>query len=205
MSENTNIGNCQLADLLESIAARTPSPGGGSVAAITLGTAAALCSMVVNYSLGKQSLQQHSKLLEDSSNTLDETRKKSLILADEDTRAYEKLNALQKLDETNARRIAEWENVVKEAINVPRRILRNSVAVLEICKALCNKSNHWLKSDLAIAAVLAEAAVASAAWNVRINLPLLGNQEEANTLENELQEELSRSKKLCEDIQSICK
>src|SRR5262245_5876212 len=77
-----------IADFLEALAARTPTPGGGAVASAVGATAAALARMVVAYSLGKKSLAAHQPALEIAARELDVARALLLRLADEDAAAY---------------------------------------------------------------------------------------------------------------------
>ena len=47
-----SLPDASLLNLLESLAAKQPTPGGGAVASLTAAIGAALAQMVVNYSLG---------------------------------------------------------------------------------------------------------------------------------------------------------
>jgi formiminotetrahydrofolate cyclodeaminase len=80
-----------------------------------------------------------------------------------------------------------------------------SLTMLRVLRTLPGTTNSMLKSDLAIAAVLAEAAVRAAAWNVRINLPLVDNAETTDTLDREIQESLNEAHELSSAIEIACK
>ena len=68
---------------------------------------------------------------------------------------------------------------VVAAIRVPQTAAGFAMNILETCAAMIDKTNKFLISDLAIAAVYAHATVHASELNVRINLPLLPNQTEA--------------------------
>ncbi len=156
--------------LLEAIAAKTPTPGGGAVAGSVGAIAASLAHMVVAYSLGKKNLAQHQPALEAASRQLLRISQMYVQLAEEDAAAYGLVNALQKLPETDPRRVAELPGAQRAAVDVPLAAMALSVELLRLCEALQPMTNVYLKSDLGIATVLAEATSRSSGWNVHINL-----------------------------------
>jgi formiminotetrahydrofolate cyclodeaminase len=192
-------------DLLDSIAAKTPTPGGGAVASITAALACALGRMVLNYSVGKKSLTAHESENRQALGFLEEAGRKSLDLAEADARAYAKLNELWKIDPNDERRRREFPSAVEGAIAAPRSVMESSLSVLELLVKLPSTTNVMLHSDLAIAAILADTAVRSAAWNVRINLPLLEDAPVRAELERTLARSLDQSVRLCQAIEQACK
>lgn len=191
--------------LLDSIGAKTPVPGGGAVAALTMALGAALARMVVSYSEGKKKLAAHADLHTEAFAALDAFRAAALDGAAEDARAYAKLNDLWKLDAEDERRKSAFPAAVRDAIAAPRGVMEACVAMLELLGRLDGRTSKMLKSDLAIAAILAEAAARSAAWNVRINLPLLEDRAEAETVELETEETLKRASATALSIENGCR
>lgn len=169
--------------LLASLAAKSPAPGGGAAAGVVGATAAALAGMVVSYSVGRKSLAEHQEFLENARSRLERARSMFLILADEDAAAYGRLNALMKLPEGHPDRVAGWAKAVDNAIAPPRATLAASNDLLRLCEDLVGKTNPYLNSDLAVAAVQGEAAARSAAWNVKINVPSLPEDQRRGVLE----------------------
>lgn len=158
---------------LAELAAKQPVPGGGAAAGVVVATAASLASMVVAYSVGRRSLTEHEGHLKASAAELDRLRIAATEAAAADARAYAGLQALWGLERDDPARRDAWSGAVEAAIAAPRSIMALAEGVLEIAESLEDRSNRMLKSDLAIAAVLADAGFRSAAANVRINLPLL--------------------------------
>ena len=159
----------------DALAARTPVPGGGAVAAVTLAHAAALAGMVVEFTLGKPAFAAHEDALSAAAARLAAIRAEALALADRDAAAYGALNALWKLPKDSPGRAARWPAAVAEAIDAPQAILDLSAVVAATCGTLAGRTNANLASDLAIAADLARLAARAAAHNVRVNLPSVGD------------------------------
>lgn len=163
----------QFGALLDAVASRTPTPGGGAVSAAVGAIGASLAGMVVAYSLGKKSLSEHQAELGDAADRLRKARALLLALAEEDERAYGAVNELMKLPEDDRRRRGELPEAALAATRAPLSVMAVSCDLLRLFERLGTISNRHLRSDLAIAAVLADAACHAGRWNVRINLPLL--------------------------------
>jgi methenyltetrahydrofolate cyclohydrolase len=190
--------------LLEKIGAKTPTPGGGAVASMTVALAAALAQMVLNYSLGKKSLAAHETANAAATEKMIEARERALHLAEADAIAYARLNELWKLDQNDPRRVAEFPKALDAAIAAPQAVLALALDLLGLFQQMTSTTNTMLRSDLAIAALLAEAAARSAAWNVRINLPQVGDAARKSKIEAQLDRHLQSARSLCEAIELAC-
>ena len=190
-----------LAAFIEALGARSPTPGGGAVASLVSALGAALGEMVVAYSAGKKKLAEHDADHRAALEELNMLARESLDLADRDARAYAALNALWKLDRDDPKRREAWPGAVKAAIAAPREVMEVALRTIERLQALCGRTNRMLDSDLAIAAVLAETAARTAAWNVRINLPLLDDRSERASFEAHLAESLTRARDAAQEIE----
>jgi len=199
----TNLASQTVGGFLESLDAKVPTPGGGAAAAITGATAAATAGMVVSYSINKKSLSEHAQFNTDAQKQLHRARAMFLMLADEDAAGYGVLNALWKLDKDDPTRVAGWADAVSGAINPPRAMLALSVDLLRLCESLITTTNRQLKSDLGVAAVLGNAGAKAAAWNVRINIPLLPENERAKANET-VDAMLASADQLCAAIEAGC-
>ena len=159
-----------LSDFLAQVGAKSPAPGGGAVACTTGATAAAIAKMVVEYSIGKKNLADHQSVLSNASATLARFAAMFLELADEDAAAYALVNELSRLPESDPRRQREYAAAAEASVQAPRAALAAAADLLRLIETLVPITNRHLKSDLAIAAVLAEAAAKAAWWNVHVNL-----------------------------------
>lgn len=194
-----------LRTFLARTAAKEPTPGGGSVAGVAGGLAAALGRMVVAYSLGKKNLEPHQGLLESAGAALDRAAAMMLRLADEDAAAYAGLNELSKLPKDDPRRRREWDAAVRAGLEPPVAIAGCGLEILRVLKDLCGTSNPFLRSDLAAAAVLAEAAVRAALWNVEVNLPSLGEEAQRESLRERSAVYAADAKRRAAEIEAACR
>lgn len=186
----SSLGDVTFGRLLEDVAAKTPAPGGGAVASAAAALAAALGEMVVAYSVGKKSLAAHAAELEAIGAALAGQRAIFLDLSEQDARAYERVAELLRRPAGDAERERAMPGAVAAAINVPRTALSACADLMSRLERLVEIGNERLKSDTAVAAALCEAAGASAAWNVRANLPLLESAEERVAIEHRVAEEV---------------
>lgn len=174
-----------LAEFVEATAAKTPTPGGGSVSALVGALATALGEMVVNYSVGKKGLEAYADELKAALAELTRARAVLMQLMVEDQLAYEAMSAARKLPADSAERAAKLPPAILTCIRVPQTIAATGVAVLEICDRIVSFVNPWLLADLAVAADLAMATIRCAIYNVRTNMSLLedaGDRQAAQTV-----------------------
>lgn len=136
----------------------------------------------MSFSLNKKSLAAHQTLLESAATRLSELRAACASLADADALAYERLNALQRLAPDDPERGMGYAAAVADAIDVPLRLAAACEQVLGVLGPLAGASNPHLKSDLAIAGVLALAGAEAARWNVVINLRDVGEDHRREEL-----------------------
>lgn len=188
---------------LGALAAKVPTPGGGASAGVVGATAAATAAMVVSYSLGKKSLFEHEESNQNALARLTRTREMFLQLGDEDAVGYGALNALWTLDKDDPKRRDGWDQAVAGAIAPPRAMLALSVELLRLCQKLVGTTTKQLRSDLAIGAVLAQAAARASAWNINANIPLLPEGQQGQMRET-VAAMLEEAGRICGRIESGC-
>jgi methenyltetrahydrofolate cyclohydrolase len=165
--------NNTLAELLERVSARTPAPGGGSVAAIAVALAAGLATMAARFSV------EHWDGAAGAVAQGEALRKRAAPLADEDAEAYETaLDALRvpRGGDPEARD-REIGDALAQAADVPLRIAEVATDVAELAAEVAERGNENLRGDAAAAAVLAEAGARVAANLVVINLTMREEDE----------------------------
>ena len=156
-------GDAPFADLLDAIAARKPTPGGGAVAACAGALAAAMGEMVLAYSVGRKATAEHDELHRAAAAELAAARSDLLGLLAADQRAFAALQAIPTGSDKSA--------AVAACVEVPRRIASVGVEMLKAARRVAPTANPYLLSDLAVCCELAMATVRSALYSVRVNLP----------------------------------
>jgi formiminotetrahydrofolate cyclodeaminase len=159
---------------LADAAARTPTPGGGSVTALVGALATTMASMAANFTTGAEKFRAVEPQIRTDLDLLEAARRKFLDLLHHDIAAYAAVSAAYKLpkasDSEKQARDTAVQQALSEAMLVPLKASRVAIQVLEITSELAAIANGNLLSDVAVAAILAEAAVAAGRVNVEVNL-----------------------------------
>ncbi len=156
---------------LTATAAKQPTPGGGSVAALAGALAASMGEMVLQYSVTKKDLVAYHAELQSALAEFTRARALLLQLMVEDQEAFAEVQAARKLPDTHMNRQTDIDAAVLACIRVPQAIGATALVILELSEKLVGKVNKFLLSDLAVCADLATATVRCAGYNVRVNLP----------------------------------
>lgn len=192
------VGEC-----LAKIAEKSPAPGGGAAASLVGAVASALAQMVVAYSVGKKSLAEHQESLQGAIGALEAARSWLLHLAEEDARAYGLVNELMRLPEGDPRR-AELPSAIETAARVPLEATEACAELAKLLSTLATRTNRQLKSDLAIAAILADAAARASRWNVVVNVALIEDAGVRDGLLRRADEAVETCARICREVEAAC-
>jgi methenyltetrahydrofolate cyclohydrolase len=180
-------GNAEggLSAYLDEVAAGKPAPGGGSVAAVVGALAAALGEMVANLTLGREKYADAEASLRPARDRLTALRASLLEGAAADEAAYQSYRDAASLPRTSdgektARRDA-MQRALIAATDVPLGVARSVHEVAEILQSMAREGNPHVRSDAALGALLAEAALRGTLLNVRGNAAMLKDRELALT------------------------
>jgi formiminotetrahydrofolate cyclodeaminase len=201
---SASLSSQSVSDFLESLSAKTPTPGGGAAACIAGALGASLAQMVVSYSLGKKNLALHQPDLTRADLTLARARQLFLGLADEDAAAYGLVNELTKLPETDPRRAVELPPAIEASIQVPMAAIAACTDLLRLYETLAPITNRHLHSDLAIAAVLTDSAARASLWNVRVNAALIPDSERRTVLLNQASSAVADAARRRDSVERAC-
>lgn len=188
---------------LAATAARTPTPGGGSVAALTGALSAALAQMALQYTLGKKKYEAHAAAIAAALGQLQKASDLLAALVAEDVAAYAALSVFLKMPAAQRDQDPAYPSALAAAIRIPQSTGGLGLHILELCQELREKTNPLLLSDLAIAATLAHATVHASELNVLINLGLLPEKTEAARLRQELRSLSDKADRIYADIRSF--
>jgi len=181
---------------LTASASSSPTPGGGSVAALAGALGAAMTSMVANLTQGEKFAaveQEMRETVERMHTTIAEAEE----LLEADIASFDAYMQALKLpkttEEEKAARSAALQTATVQATDVPLRLATLCRDALRHAQAIAAAANRNVISDLGIAAFLLEAAGQSALLTVDINLPGLQDASRRAAFEelrNDLQGEL---------------
>jgi len=168
-SGGTGKGSAANADFVAQVAAGTPTPGGGAVAALAGALGAALVEMVAQLTVGKKRYADVEPEMQATIQATEQLRADLLRGIDEDMAAYDAVMQAYRLDKTDpAREVAIQKNLI-EAARTPLQMMRLALEALKLARRTASSGNINAISDAAVAAHMALAAVEGAALNVRIN------------------------------------
>lgn len=158
----------------EALASGDAVPGGGGGAALTGALGAALAAMVCNFTIGRKRYQAVDAEMRALLARAEAIRTELLDLVDADAVAYQRVVDAQAVPKETAEQTAERDRLVQaalaEAVRVPLRSAVLAADALALCEPAAERGNQRLISDAGVAALLADAALQSAALNVRVNL-----------------------------------
>lgn len=184
------------------LASSSPTPGGGTAAAISLGQAAALTCMVADLTMGKEKWQSGWDVAEKSAMLAVSMLTRAGQLADDDSESFDAVMDSFKLpkqsDEEIESRRSAIRNATLQAAVVPLETARLAHNLLQHLPDLAKLGNANAVSDVGVAGLLASAACKGALFNVDINLASIPEEmgSELSKEASELQEScrvLSRS------------
>tara|TARA_B100002051_G_scaffold227160_1_gene223110 strand:+ start:6902 stop:7513 length:612 start_codon:yes stop_codon:yes gene_type:complete len=164
--------------ILDSIASDSPTPGGGSVAALTLAHAHALAAMVANLTLKAEKWSEGheiaKQILDNSQVCIDE----SIKLAENDAQAFDAVIAAYRIpkDDSSNRTKSIREATIGAAI-VPLETVQASLDLLDKILPFSSVCNANALTDLAAAGELSFSAAKIAQLNVRINIQYISGND----------------------------
>lgn len=187
-----------LREFQTALASSSPTPGGGTAAAIALGQAAALTCMVADLTVGKEKWSEGWNAAEKSQEVAISMFSRALDLATDDSRSFDGVMMAYKLpkesDEDKTIRKQAIREATLGAAEVPLETARLALELLETLPDLATNGNGNAVTDVGVAALLASAACKGALFNVEINLSGMEGEtsekykeESANILEKSRQ------------------
>lgn len=168
---------------LESLAAGTAAPGGGSASAYAGAMAAALVGMAARLTLGKKKYAGVEAQMQSVLESADKLRADLAAAVRDDAAAFESVMEAFRLPKDTAEQQAARAEAVEQAYvhaaDVPLRTARAAVATLGLAAVAAERGNVNTLSDSGSAAYLAKAALSGAALNVRANAAAIKDREAA--------------------------
>lgn len=168
----------EIKKFLKDVAKNTPTPGGGSVIALTGALSASLISMVSGVSVNRGKLKERE---------LEKMKRDSLIIQErlyrainEDADSFDAVIEALRLPRSSKAEIRyrnrEIMNAYKKAILIPKLVCEKSIKLMELSRILIKQGNPNATSDVSISALLADSAFRGGLLNIIANLKFIKNK-----------------------------
>jgi formiminotetrahydrofolate cyclodeaminase len=191
----TEIKDKSIQLFLDELASKSPTPGGGSVAALMGAQGAALLSMVCNLTIGKPQYAEVEPQMRELLAKAEILRAELTALVKADVEVFGRLMATygqaKETDEEKAARSEAIQAVLKEATEVPLACARACHEVMVLSEIAATHGNLGVISDAGVAVMAAYSGLKSAALNVHINTGCLKDEVYAQAKVAELAEVLA--------------
>jgi methenyltetrahydrofolate cyclohydrolase len=179
-----------LRKFVETLGSNAPTPGGGSVAALSGAMAFALVEMVARLTVGKKGYESAHDEMTAVITAAVKLRDELLADVDRDCAAFDQVMAAFKLSkeaaEDKVRRTAAIQEAYKAAAQLPLEVARRIEAGISLINAAIERGNKNATSDAASAMFQARAATAGALANVKINLQSIQDKEFVEKMSGEV-------------------
>jgi formiminotetrahydrofolate cyclodeaminase len=172
---STPLRDQSVQSFLDQLASSSPTPGGGSVAALTGALAAGLISMVCQLTVGRPryaSFEAEAQAILAQSEAI---RARLTDLIQIDVAAYSTVAAAYKLPKDDPTRTAAIAAAMVVATDVPLQIAEQAAALLPLALPVAQQGNRIAVGDVVAGAQLAVACVHAALINVDANVGLLAD------------------------------
>ena len=168
-------------DVLRSIASSEPTPGGGSVAALSLAHAHSLSLMVARLTLAKEKWAEGHDTAKATIELSEPALEEAILLAISDSEAFESVMSAYRLpketEEEKKQRSEEIRNATIGAALAPLNTASSAQKLLSNLEKQSASCNPNALTDLASASEMALSAAKIASLNVRINLEYIEGED----------------------------
>lgn len=191
-------------DFIYETASDSPAPGGGSIAALSAASAAALIEMVANLTIGKKGYEEVEEEMKELKGVASEYKEKFVNYIDEDSDSFNKIMDAFKMPKNTEEEKKARTKVIQEgfkgAATVPLNVAKDAFELLNLAEKVIAKGNQNAVTDGAVAAMSARTAVHSALYNVKINLGSIKDEQFVNDTKKEIKKLESNVNKIEEEI-----
>ncbi len=194
-------------DFVNDLASDSPAPGGGSVAALIGAMGAGLAAMVGCSTFGKKGYKKYFAEMDDLAIKAQEYKAKLVDIVDRDTEAFNGVMAAFGLpkdtdDEKKARQQA-IDDANRQATLVPFEVVKIAPEVAKLALKAAEHGNVNMTSDAGVSALSALTSAWSAAYNVRINLQSMPDDDFSKDIKAKTDALLQEIESLVETVSKI--
>jgi glutamate formiminotransferase/formiminotetrahydrofolate cyclodeaminase len=179
-------GGESVSGFLAAVAAPTPTPGGGSVAAHVGAVAASLARMVAGLTIGKKKYAAVEEEMRGIAERAGRLASELSALVARDAASYAAVSEAYKLPKEPAEAAAARTRAIDEALlgaaRVPLETAERCAAAAELAADAAARGNANARSDAVVAALVADAGCRGAALNVRVNVAAMSDKSAGESL-----------------------
>ena len=201
---NGELANRITFDLIDEVSRDSPAPGGGSVAAMSGSLGVALGVMVANLCVSKAGFEEHSEELGKIAEDGQEIKEFLVNAIDEDTNAFDKVIKAMRMpndsDSEKEIRAEKMQEGYKSAAEVPLEVVEYCYRALNTCDRISKIMDDSMASDVGSGAQMSIAGARAAAYNVKINLKTITDNEYTSKTNKKLEKLLSECEKVLQIV-----
>lgn len=192
--ESPHTSRQTLHEFVEAVAAGTPTPGGGSVAALAGSLAAALglmacrVSRVTSGKAGPPGASPCGPSFEPEETRLDAIGRELRSLIQADAEAFEKVLQAYRMPKTDPVRAEAITASLERATEVPLRTATLASETVRLLKGIEARTKPSVSSDLRVGVLMATACITGGLANVEINMKTLKNHEFVGRVSRQVEE-----------------
>ncbi|MEC7425709.1 MAG: cyclodeaminase/cyclohydrolase family protein [Candidatus Thermoplasmatota archaeon] len=191
-------------DVLRSVASSEPTPGGGSVAALSLAHAHSLSLMVARLTLAKEKWEEGHDAAKASIELSEPALEEAILLAISDSEAFQSVMSAYRLhketEDEKKQRSEEIRNATIGAALAPLNTASSAQKLLSNLEKQSAACTPNALTDLASASEMALSAAKIASLNVRINLEYIEG-EDVDLLTSKINTAVERCKKSANNVE----
>jgi len=203
-SDDGPLASLTVKQFVESVGARTPAPGGGSVSALVGSLGAGLAAMVGQLTYGKRIWESLDSEMRRLIPVIDSASRAMVPMIDADTNAFNDymvaLKMPQATEEDKAARNKAMQDGLKVAIEVPFKLANTVNGIWGALEEMASVGNINCKSDLQVSARCLVTAVHGAVHNVEINMKDLQDQTYITAKKSQCQEAIKTAEEGCKKV-----
>ena len=176
-------------EYLEVLASKTPTPGGGSAAAVYGAIGTALGEMVGNLTSGKKKFAIYEEDVQKILARLSGARMDFIRLEKADEEAFQPLSEAYRMkaetDEEKKEKEERMEECLKAAAKVPMEVMERAVSVMDDIEFLALHGSRLAVSDAGVGIQGIRSALLGAVMSVYINTKMMKDREYAEAVNSQ--------------------
>ena len=167
---------------VDELASGSPTPGGGSAAALAGTLAAALVAMVARLTIGRKAYTAVEARAREILAEAERVRAELRRLVDEDAAAYGGVSRAYKIPKDDPARSRAVDDALLAAARTPAEVVKRARRVHQLAAEIGAIGNKNATSDARVAGLLAGTAIDGALENIKVNIAAMSNQAQGKEL-----------------------